>query len=126
MASHLTTTGGDSAEWTAPAIHTFSVDDYHRLAASGVLSGGERVELIDGFVFDMTPIGAPHATRVQRPLAALWKLPLASLPTEWNIRVQQPLTFGRSEPQSDLAIVRGTPDDYSSRHPGAGDVAIVI
>ena len=107
-------------------MHAFSVDDYHRLAAAGVLAGGQRVELIEGCVFDMAPIGAPHATSVQKTLAAFWNLPLASLPTGWHIRVQQPLTLGRSEPQPDLAIVRRTPDDYSARHPGAGDVALVI
>lgn len=124
MASQATTTDGGAPDWFAPAVHTFSVDDYHRLASSGVLGTGDRVELVDGYLIDMTPIGAPHATGVQKTLSALGTLPLVA--AGWHVRVQQPLTLARSEPQPDLAIVRGVPDDYAQRHPAAGDVGLVI
>lgn len=126
MATDLSSTGGNVHDWSAPAVHSFTVDDFHRLSASGVFGPEERVELIAGQIYDMTPIGALHATSVQKTLAALWKLPLETATGTWHIRVQQPLTLKQSEPQPDLAIVRGQPDDYATRHPGAGDVGLVI
>lgn len=126
MATDLSSTGGNIPDWSAPAVHSFSVDDFHRLAASGVFGPQDRVELIAGQIFDTTPIGAPHATSVQKTLAALWKLPLETPTGTWHIRVQQPLTLNHSEPQPDLAVVRGQPDAYATRHPAAADVGLVI
>ncbi|RIK81531.1 MAG: Uma2 family endonuclease [Planctomycetota bacterium] len=126
MATDLTIAGDATPDWTGPVVHFFSVDDFHRLAAAGVFGPEDRVELIAGQIYDMTPIGAPHATSVQLALAALWKLPLATAIGTWHIRVQQPLTLAHSEPQPDLAIVRGKPGDYAMRHPAAGDVGLVI
>jgi Uma2 family endonuclease len=125
MATDISQSGG-FPDWSTPIVHSFTVDDYHRLAASGVLGPEDRVELIAGQIYDMTPIGAPHATSVQKSLAALWKLPLESATNKWHIRVQQPVTLKDSEPQPDLAIVRGELDDYATRHPRAGDIGLVI
>jgi Uma2 family endonuclease len=126
MATDISHNIGGIPDWSAPLVHSFTVDDFHRLAASGVFGPEDRVELIAGQIYDMTPIGAPHATSVQLALAALWKLPLATAIGTWHIRVQQPLTLTHSEPQPDLAIVRGKPEDYATRHPGASDVGLVI
>ncbi|MEX2186425.1 MAG: Uma2 family endonuclease [Pirellulales bacterium] len=125
MASHFTSADGIAPSWEAPSVHTFSVDEFHQLAAAGVLRQSDRIELVDGYIYDMTPIGAPHATSVQKTLAALWKLPLDAAGA-WHVRIQQPLTLANSEPQPDLAIVRGVPDDYARRHPAAIDVGLVI
>jgi Uma2 family endonuclease len=122
MATDILQSGG-VPDWSTPIVHSFTVDDYHRLAASGVLGPEDRVELIAGQIYDMTPIGAPHATSVQLALAALGKLTATGA---WHLRAQQPLTLAHSEPQPDLAVVRGTPRDYATRHPSASDVGLVI
>ncbi|HYP58319.1 MAG TPA: hypothetical protein VEQ35_08550 [Beijerinckia sp.] len=46
--------------------HKLNVDDYYRMAEAGVLKQGERVELIDGEIIDMTPIGSGHAGKTSR------------------------------------------------------------
>jgi Uma2 family endonuclease len=48
----------------APSRHRISVDAFHRMAEAGILAADERVELIDGELFDMSPIGALHAAIV--------------------------------------------------------------
>ena len=49
----------------------FTVDDYHRMADAGVLGEDDRVELLDGEIVEMTPIGPPHASTVARLNALL-------------------------------------------------------
>ncbi|MEE9320096.1 MAG: hypothetical protein V3U76_06585 [Granulosicoccus sp.] len=44
-----------------PRKHRLSVDDYHRMGEAGILADGVRVELIEGEIIDMTPIGSRHA-----------------------------------------------------------------
>lgn len=50
----------------APAKHRLDVGAYYRMAEAGILSHPERVELIDGDIFDMNPIGSPHAAVTRR------------------------------------------------------------
>jgi Uma2 family endonuclease len=48
------------------------------------------------------------------------------LPDDWDVRQQLPITLPSSEPQPDLAIVRGTMATYARRHPGPGDIGLPI
>lgn len=102
---------------------TFSVDDYYRMAEAGILSEDDRVELVEGEVVDMSPIGSRHQGCVNR---------LTTLLTEFAARryvvsVQGPLRLDdRSEPQPDLALLRPRDDFYSGGHPGPGDVLLLI
>jgi Uma2 family endonuclease len=48
------------------------------------------------------------------------------LPAGWYVEQQNPITTGESEPEPDIAVVRGTTDDYPDRHPGALDLALVV
>jgi hypothetical protein len=50
----------------APARHRLDVRAYYRMAEAGILSHPQRVELIDGDIFDMNPIGSPHAAVTRR------------------------------------------------------------
>ena len=48
------------------------------------------------------------------------------LPGAWDFRIQAEMTLADSEPEPDLSIVRATPDDYESRHPGPADTGLII
>ncbi len=52
--------------------HRFTVEDYYRMADDGILAADARVELIDGEVIEMAPIGAPHAAAVTDLQNARW------------------------------------------------------
>lgn len=103
--------------------HRYTVADYYRMAEVGILAPDARVELIDGEVIEMPPIGAPHAstvTEVQRTLER-------AVGDAAIVRVQNPIHLGRhDEPQPDLALVTPPASKYRLRHPRPGDVLLLI
>lgn len=101
----------------------FTVDEYHKMVKTGILSEDDRVELIDGEIVQMTPIKVPHAVCVDR----LNKLLNRILPEEITVRVQSPILLGNvNEPEPDLAVLK--PRDYLNmeQHPGPEDILLVI
>lgn len=100
----------------------FDVDEYYRMARTGVLKPEDRVELIEGEIVRMSPIG-PHAACVSRLDHVLQNLPnLKAI-----ISVQNPLRLSQfSELMPDLAILKDRKDFYAGRHPGPADVYLVI
>ena len=101
----------------------FSVDDYHRMADLGILDEDDRVELLDGQVVEMTPLGPEHAACVD----ALTRILSRRVGDAAVVRVQNPLILGtRWEPQPDVALLKPRADGYRASHPGAGDVLLVI
>ena len=104
-------------------LHRFTVDEYHRMGEAGVFHEDDRVELIDGQVVRMTPIGGRHAGCVIR-LTAFFA-PAAGGTT--NLSVQNPLVLGEhEEPQPDVVVLRHRADGYRARLPRAEDVLLVI
>lgn len=103
--------------------HRFTVDEYHRMSVGGILVEDDRVELIDGEIVEMTPIGARHAACVRR----LSRLFSRGLGERAVVDVQNPVRVGeRSEPQPDVALLRPRPDLYAPSHPGPGDVLLLV
>jgi Uma2 family endonuclease len=101
----------------------FSVDDYYRMRDVGVLTEDDRVELIDGGVYEMCPIDPVHAAQVDR----LTRLLTKQCGEEIIVRVQNPIRLdGYNEPQPDLALVRWQEDFYAQSHPTPADVLIAI
>ena len=108
---------------TWPQRHRHSVDDYYRMAESGVLSPDDRTELIDGEIIDMPPIGSGHAEVV----TVLGQRLVYAAGETCQVRFQAPVRLPpRSEPQPDVALVRSRPGGYRNAHPGAADVLLVI
>jgi Uma2 family endonuclease len=103
--------------------HRFSVDDYYRMAESGILKEDDRVELIEGEIVEMTPVGSRHAAVVKRLNRSL-----ASLPRDrYLVGVQDPVrVHPYSEPQPDVTVLRARADDYEAAHPGPEDVLLII
>ena len=93
------------------------------MGEAGVFTGGGRVELIDGEIREMAPMGPLHAGTVNR----LAELLITRLAGKANVSVQNPVRLDRhTEPQPDLAVARRRADYYSGRHPEADDLLLVI
>jgi Uma2 family endonuclease len=106
-----------------PATRRFTVDEYYQMAAAGILKPADRVELIDGEIVKMSPIGIRHAACVGRSDEVFSVRGRGLL----QVRVQQPLRLGRrSEPEPDLALVKPRANHYADRHPVKEDVLAVI
>jgi len=102
---------------------SFTVGEYHRMAEAGILRENDRVELLEGEILEMTPIGSRHAACVNR----LNRLFSAQVGTLALISVQNPIQLGEhSEPQPDLALLRPRADFYAKAHPGPEDVLLVV
>ncbi len=103
--------------------HRLTVEQYHRMAETGVLARDARVELIEGVIVDMAPIGSRHAATVNRLTRAL----TAAVGTRAIVSIQNPIRLGeRSEPQPDLALLRPREDFYAEAIPTAADTLLVI
>ncbi|HET7131630.1 MAG TPA: Uma2 family endonuclease [Gammaproteobacteria bacterium] len=93
------------------------------MAEVGLLSPGDRTELIEGEIIDMPPIRSAHASVV----TLLTRRLLRAVGDSVEVRVQQPVRFmPRSEPQPDFALVRRSADAYRHAHPTGRDVLLLI
>lgn len=103
--------------------HRFTVDDYHRMAADGILRPDERVELIQGEVVEMTPIGSRHAAVVNQLNGML----VRAANEQVVVSVQNPIHLSmHDEPEPDLALLEPRQDRYSQALPGADAVLLVV
>jgi Uma2 family endonuclease len=86
----------------------FDVDEYHRMAQVGILTREDRVELIDGDIVEMTPIGPPH-------------LRCAVVSPQGSLRLHR-----RTEPEPDIALLRPPLARYGKTIPGPSDALLVV
>jgi len=102
----------------------FTVEEYHLLARAGILREDDRVELIDGEVVEMSPVGSRHAGTVKRLLDRFLPLQVARRAV---LSVQDPVRLGEfAEPQPDLALLRPRADFYAAAHPTPDDVFLLV
>lgn len=103
--------------------HQFTVTEYARMRAAGILAEDDRVELIDGEIREMRAIGPLHAAVVKRLNTILARL----LPETLILSIQDPIQLNDyREPQPDVAILQYRADFYAAAHPVADDVLLVI
>ncbi len=101
----------------------FTVEEYQRMGEAGVFGPEERVELIDGEIFEMSPIGPRHAGTVMN----LTRLLVQGLGDRAWVSPQNPVVIApRSQPQPDLQVLRQRPVRYSAAHPTEADVLLAI
>jgi Uma2 family endonuclease len=101
----------------------FSVIEYYRMAEAGVLSPDDRVELIEGEIVKMSPIGSRHAACVRR-LDAFLNHQAGDLA---QVSVQSPVRLNDfSEPEPDIALLKPRDDFYADSHPTPADVLLII
>ena len=99
-----------------------SIDEYHRMAADGLFSKDDRVELIEGEIVEMNPIGNRHAAGVRR-LSDRFNV---SFGRGVLVDTQNPVRLGNwSEPQPDVAVLLRREDFYASEAPTAKDVLLL-
>lgn len=100
----------------------FSSDDYFRLGDAGILDEDERVELADGEIVQMTPIGSRHSACVAR----LTRL-LSERAGQAELRIQDVLHVrDGSERQPDAGVYRSRNDGYETAHPSAADALLIV
>lgn len=101
----------------------FSVEEYYKLAQAGILSEDDRVELIEGEIIEMVPIGSRHAACVNR----LSQFFFNEVGEQAVVSVQNPIHLSEhSAPQPDLALLESRPDYYADKHPGPEDVLLLV
>jgi Uma2 family endonuclease len=88
--------------------------EYELLVQKGFFGSGERVELIDGLLMVSEPQSASHFTAIRLVALALTR----AFGDGWEVRAQGPIALDdTSEPEPDVAVVRGGPRDYAAAHP---------
>lgn len=108
---------------TALSIHRFNVKEYHRLVEGNILHEDDRVELIEGRIIDMAPIGSKHAACVDR----LNHLLSMKLQMKTIVHVQNPIQIDdESEPMPDIVLLRKKDDFYAESLPTVNDIILVI
>lgn len=101
----------------------FTVAEYHQMTQSGILAEDDRVELIEGEIVEMSPIGSRHAACVKR----LNRLLTQQVGERALIGVQDPIRLSEhSEPQPDLTLLRLRSDFYALAHPEPDEVLLLI
>lgn len=102
----------------------FTLDEYHRMGETGILGGDDHVELIEGEIVEMSPIGSRHAATVAR-IHHLFSRRLGDRAVVW---VQNPLLLVRhqSEPQPDVMLLAPREDFYAARLPEPPDVRLLV
>ena len=105
----------------APLWHV-TVEQYHTMIERGILGPDDRVELLEGVIVQKMSKNPSHriATRVSR--LALERV----IPSNWYVEAQEPITLQASEPEPDIAVIRGDTRMYPRRHPGIGDIGLVV
>lgn len=102
---------------------TFTVAEYERMGEAGILSENDRVELVEGEIINMSPIGERHAACVAR-LTRFLTLSLQDIALVW---AQNPIRLSDySEPQPDVALLRARDDFYGNSLPTPDDVLLLI
>src|SRR6185503_17019182 len=96
-----------------PQVHQWTRDEYYKMAEAGLFAG-KHVELIEGRIIEMSPMGSVHATSVSLAGDALRSV----ISQGFFTRSQMPLDLGQlSEPEPDIAVITGEARDYTNAHP---------
>jgi Uma2 family endonuclease len=101
----------------------FTVEQYHKMADVGILTEDDRVELINGEIIEMSPIGLKHAATVNRLTNLLPK----KLGDKAIVSIQNPIQLNdNSEPQPDIALLKPRADFYETKIPTTEDILLII
>lgn len=112
----------ENNETECARVHLWTRDEYYKMAEIGFFDG-KRVELIEGEVFEITPMKSPHATS----LSLVAELLKQAFSEEFTIRSQFPITFSATnEPEPDVAVVKGKIRDFADAHPKTAALIVEV
>jgi Uma2 family endonuclease len=103
-------------------MRRWTVEEYHTMIRAGVFSRDEQFELLEGWVVPKMSRNPPRDVALELTNGELRR----RLPPGWHVRVQSAITTHDSEPEPDLALVRGDARAYGFRHPAPQDIALVV
>jgi Uma2 family endonuclease len=110
------------ARYPEVSRHLFTVDDYHRMGQAGILAEDDRVELIEGELLEMAPIGSEHAGCGRAHSSVCPRRRRA-----WHRVPPNPVRLDlHNEPQPDFAVLKPQPDGYRSALPTLEDVLLIV
>jgi hypothetical protein len=108
---------------TERGTYRFSAEEYHKLGEVGILGEDDRIELLDGELTLMSPIGSPHFATVN----ALNMLFVQRLSGRCIVSPQNPVRLGPySEPQPDVTLLKKVPHGYKEQLPAPDEVYLVV
>ena len=117
----MTTSAATSV--STPTRHRFTVAEYYAMARHGIISENDRVELLDGDIIHMPPIGDWHQAKVNR----FTNLFPSLFQGRAVVSIQGPTRLNdESEPQPDIMLLKWRDDYYEGGHPRPADVLLLI
>jgi Uma2 family endonuclease len=103
--------------------HRWTREEYERLAEAGCFGSGQRVELVEGVVYDISPQSTFHASSITGVEEAL----RSALPGGYFLRIQMPLALATdSAPEPDVAVIAGSRRDYRTAHPMTAALVVEV
>jgi Uma2 family endonuclease len=110
--------------WIPSSLYRLTVEQYEAMVDSGIFNGRDKVQLINGYLVAKMTQNTPNATADDLCGNQLDRV----IPLGWYTRVAKPIRLPAesSEPEPDRSVVQGGIRDYSARHPGPADVALVV
>lgn len=107
----------------APAAKQITIDLYQQMGEKGLLTPEDRVQLIEGEILEMPPIGTRHGSVTGR----LDKWLNRAVGDAAIVRLGNPVNLGQySQPQPDLMLLKPRADDYVASHPGPEHVFLAV
>jgi Uma2 family endonuclease len=112
------------ASWIPSSLYRLTLEQYEAMVDSGIFTGRDQVQLINGYLVAKMTQNTPHATADDLCGDQLNRV----IPPGWYVRVAKPIRLPTesSEPEPDRCVVRGSIRDYSARHPGPADLALAV
>src|SRR5438270_10660258 len=105
------------------ARHSFTVEEFERMGEASIFPKDARFELIEGEIYEMSPIGSPHAACVKFLSRLLNEL----FGKDLIVGTQDPTQLDDfSEPQPDVTLLHWREDFYRTAHPTPADVLLVV
>ena len=107
-----------------PEFYRLSVAQYHEMGRIGIFRSGDRVELIEGILVRKMTVNLPHIFAMHYLMRRFFGM----LPVGYEVYVQSPVTTPDSEPEPDVAVVRGDLRQFlvQDRKPGPDDTEILV
>ncbi len=117
--------GHASGDWMPPlrSIYRRTVDQYEAMVSSGVFTKRDRLHRVDGILVAKMTKKPPHVIACEKTHGALAR----TIGAGWRVMAEAPVRLSEhSEAEPDIALARGSADDFTERHPGPADVSLIV